>query len=130
MFIKFKFKNTSRKIKQEITTFEALKTQAKKIFGDEITYCDFMYEDEDLELVNIIEDIDLQNCFEEAKENGLRGIKIFLELSSPKTKRARSISQKKKGVVINEEENQVKLIEKISNDGDSSDFEEIKEKKK
>lgn len=127
MFIKFKFNQTSRKIKKDIKTIEELKQEALAIFGDKVTYCDYLYEDEDLELVNIIEDIDLENCYEEAEENGSKSIKIFLELSSPKTKRARSISQKKKGVVINEDNNEILEIvkNKFESENDSSDFEEI-----
>lgn len=98
MFIKYKFKNTTRKIKKEIKTVEGLKAEAEKVFGTDVVYCDYMYEDEDNELVNIIDDIDLETCFEEAKENGKKCVKVLLELSSPKTKRARSISQKKKTV--------------------------------
>jgi hypothetical protein len=122
MFIKFKFNNTSRKIKKDISSFEELKQEATKIFGEKIIYCDFLYEDEDCEMVSIVDDNDLENCLSEAKDNGQKGVKIFLEVSSPKTKRARSISQKK-AVVINENQNKVKEFAKCGSISDDSDFE-------
>lgn len=122
MFIKFKFNNTTRKIKKEVKTIEELKEQSLKVFGNDVVYCDIMYEDEDNELVNIIDDEDLTTAYEEAQENGKKCVKIVLELSSPKTKRARSISQKKKMVAF-VDESEEELVGFGSSDEDLENLE-------
>ena len=94
MFIKFKYNDKSRKIKRDIQNVEELKQAAIDIFGENTVYCDILYEDEDMELVNIIDDEDLKLCFEEAKENDSKCIKIYLKLSSPTTKQARAAKDK------------------------------------
>jgi len=94
MQIKFSFRNQKRKTNVDINTVEELRKKATQIFGDQATYCDFMYEDEDNELVSIIDNDDFQICLEEAESNGQKCVNIILKLSSPDTKKARSVSKK------------------------------------
>lgn len=129
MFIKFTYKNTTRKLKKEIKTMEELKSQALKAFGNDVLYCDYMYEDEDNEMVNIIDDSDLVACYEEAEENGKKSVKVILKLSSPTTKRARSISQKKKNVVFVDEDTPEEELEGFgtSSSDEAEDIEDVLE---
>ena len=94
MLIKFSFRNQKKKINAEIKSVELLREKAVQIFGEQANYCDLMYEDEDSELVSIIDNEDLSICLEEAETNGLKCVNIILKLSSPETKKARSVSKK------------------------------------
>lgn len=94
MHIKFSFRNQKRKTNTEIKSVEELRQKALQIFGEQANYCDFMYEDEDNELVSIIDNEDFTICLEEAASNGLKCVSIIMKLSSPETKKARSVSKK------------------------------------
>lgn len=96
MFIKFTYNGKTHKTSKEAKTFEDLKSLAHSLFGDDSIYCDYLYEDSDSEMVCLINDEDLEICYEEAHEEGKKSIKVLLEYSSPKTKQARSLSKKRR----------------------------------
>lgn len=120
MIIKFKFNNQFRKINKTINNFEDLKEEAISLFGEEVHYCDFLYQDEDEEFVNIYNDDDLDCCVEESEENGNNCIKIFLQLQNKETKQKRSASVKRKDiqgdfVVIEDQKHQEEVKEERQN---------------
>lgn len=78
MIYKFQYKKTCRKIKKELETYEDLLEAAKNLFGAEVESLNFMYKDEDQELVNIYDEDDFECCLDEAQENKLPSIKFFL----------------------------------------------------
>jgi len=96
MFIKFTYNTQKRKTNASlISNMEELKAKALEIFGNEVEHCDFMHEDEDKELVSLKNNEDLETCFQEAQANELKTINIYIELSSDKTQKARSLSKKR-----------------------------------
>ena len=125
MFIKFNYKNQKRKTNAQIETIEQLRAKAVETFGEQIIYCDFMYEDEDKELVALVDDIDLETCIEEAQENQLNRINVFIELSSPKTKNARSMSRKRAAQTGPEDNEAAQLANFSSSESETEGEEEL-----
>lgn len=121
MFIKFNYKTQKRKINTKINTMDELKSKAREIYGDQVVYCDYMYQDEDNELVALVDDMDLETCYEEAEDNGLNRINVFIEISSPKTKNARSMSKKRKVIENDKIEKEIEQIKKFSSDSESEE---------
>lgn len=68
MLIRIKYDGKSRKLSEKVTTVAELRNKIKELFGGLPTNAAIVYKDCDGENVNVIDDEDLKNCFNEAQD--------------------------------------------------------------
>lgn len=68
MLIRIKYDGKSRKLSEKVTTIAELRNKIKDLFGGLPTNAAIVYKDCDGENVNVIDDEDLKNCFNEAND--------------------------------------------------------------
>lgn len=91
MQLKIKFENRSRKV-VGIDSISALRKKISEAFGSKTENLTLVYKDSDNELISIIDDGDLTNCFEEAQDMGSPVVTIYVK---SQTGAGRSNSSKK-----------------------------------
>ena len=78
MQLKVKFENRSRKV-VGIDSITALRKKISEAFGSKAEGLSLVYKDSDNELISIIDDGDLKNCFEEASDMGSPVVTIYVK---------------------------------------------------
>ena len=68
MLIRIKFDGKSRKLSEKVTTVSDLKAKINELFGIPASHLQIVYKDCDGELVDVVDDEDLKNCYNEVNE--------------------------------------------------------------
>lgn len=68
MLIRIKFEGKSRKLSEKVTTVSDLKKKITELFGTPGQGMQIVYKDCDGELVDVMDDDDLRNCYNEAQD--------------------------------------------------------------
>jgi len=88
MLIRIKFEGKSRKLSEKVNTVADLKKKIVELFGNPASQMQIVYKDCDGELVNVMDDDDLKNCYNEAQDLKLNSLTFVV-----KSKRTGSRSQ-------------------------------------
>lgn len=92
MLVRIKYEAKSRKLNGKVSSIAELRTKIAELFGAECKDLPIVYKDCDDELVNVIDNEDLENCYTEANELKQTSITFLLKA---KSQASRSVSAKK-----------------------------------
>lgn len=92
MLIRIKYDGKARKLQEKVTSVAALRAKIGELFGPEVANLNICYKDCDDEVVNVIDDEDITNCYSEAQDLKQASITFILK---KKNIASRSISSKK-----------------------------------
>lgn len=79
MLIRIKFEGKSRKLADKVSTVADLKRKIGELFGTPTQQLDVVYKDCDGEIVNVMDDEDLKNCYNEANELKLNSLTFIVK---------------------------------------------------
>lgn len=79
MLIRIKFEGKSRKLADKVSTVTDLKRKIGELFGTSTQQLHVVYKDCDGEIVDVIDDEDLRNCYNEANELKLNSLTFIVE---------------------------------------------------
>lgn len=92
MLIRIKFDGKSRKLSEKVTTVSDLKAKINELFGIPQSQIQIVYKDCDGELVDVIDDEDLKNCYNEVNE--LNQSSLTFIISNKQRSKSRSKSRR------------------------------------
>lgn len=93
MFIvRIKYEGKARKLSEPIKTVEELRKRIGELFGSQAASLHILYKDCDKELVSIVDNEDLSNCYDEANDLGESSVTLLVQA---RIKGSRSASSKK-----------------------------------
>ncbi len=90
--VKIKYEGKSRRLKESIKTVEDLRKRIGELYGPQAATLHILYKDCDNELVSIVDNEDLANCYEEATDLGDQSITLLVQA---RIRGSRSASSKK-----------------------------------
>lgn len=92
MIVRIKFDGKARRVAQPLQTIEDLKKKVTELYGLEAKNLHIVYKDCEDELVSVLDNDDLQNCYLEAKDLGSTSVTFIVKA---KAVASRSVSSKK-----------------------------------
>lgn len=92
MISRVKFENKCRKLATKPTTIVELKEAIGSLYGEEAKTLHIVYKDCDKELINVVDDDDIENCFLEAEALDQARVTFILKKNLPANRRAASKS--------------------------------------
>jgi hypothetical protein len=92
MIVRIKHDGKARRVSQPLQTIEELKQKITEIYGLDAKALNIVYKDCEDELVSVLDNDDLQNCYLEAKDLGSNSVTFIVKL---KAVASRSVSSKK-----------------------------------
>lgn len=124
MHLRIKHDGKSRRIEGQVSSVKALKQKIAEAFGEELKDAHIVYKDCDKELVNIIDDEDLKNCYSEAADLKLASVTFIVKSKKVAQRKA---SEKKSSSSSSESETEVKATLQDPSQPEPS-LEELKKK--
>ena len=82
MLIRIKFEGKSRKLSERVSTVTDLKRKISELFGTPSNDMHIVYKDCDGEIVNVMDDEDLRNCYNEANDLKLTSLTFLVRTKS------------------------------------------------
>lgn len=95
MLIRIKFDGKSRKLSEKVTTVSDLKAKINELFGIEPSLIQIVYKDCDGEMVDVVDDEDLKNCYNEVNELNQSSL-TFIITNKQQTPRSHSRENRSK----------------------------------